>query len=340
MCSTYTLTTAENLLGGGIQIGTELGESSDLTVLGQEELQGTSDLLHGLDLGGGTDTRDGKTDVDGRADTLVEELSLEEDLAVGDGNDVGGNVGRHITTLGLNDGEGSHGTATVGLVELGGTLEKTRVEVEDITGVSLTTGGTTEQKRHLTVGNGLLGQIVVDDQGVAAVVTEPLTNGSASEGGNVLQGSGLRSSGGNDNGVLQGVVLLKGLDELSDGGSLLTNGDVDTVQLLVLVGGGVPSLLVEDGVQGDGSLASLAITNDQLTLTTADGHHGVDGLETGLHGLVDGLARENARSLELGTGLGLGGNGALAIDGVAESIDDTTEQLGADRDIDLECPSQ
>jgi hypothetical protein len=175
---------------------------------------------------------------------------------------------------------------------------------------------------------------------VAAVVTEPLTDGSASEGSNVLQGSGLGSSGGNDNGVLQGVVLLESLDELSDGGSLLTNGDVDTVQLLLLVGGGVPSLLVKDGVQGDGSLTSLTITNDQLTLTTADGHHGVDGLETGLHGLVDGLARENARSLELGTGLGLGGDGALAIDGVTEGIDDATEQLGADRDIDLEYPSQ
>jgi hypothetical protein len=70
------------LLSGGIQIGTELGESGDLTVLGQEELQGTSDLLHGLDLGSGTDTGDGETDVDGGANTLVEQLSLEEDLSV------------------------------------------------------------------------------------------------------------------------------------------------------------------------------------------------------------------------------------------------------------------
>lgn len=172
---TYTLTTGQGLLGSSIKIGTELGESSNLTVLGQEKLQGTSDLLHGLELGGGTDTRDGKTDVDGRSDTLVEQLRLQEDLAVGNGNDVGGNVGRHVTTLGLNDGQGSHGTATVLVVELGGTLQQTGVQVENVTGVSLTSGGTTEQQRHLTVGNSLLGEIVVDDERVLSIVPEPLT---------------------------------------------------------------------------------------------------------------------------------------------------------------------
>ena len=38
------------------------------------------------------------------------------------------------------------------------------MEIEDITGVSLTTGGTTEQERHLTVSNCLLGQVIVDDE--------------------------------------------------------------------------------------------------------------------------------------------------------------------------------
>jgi hypothetical protein len=135
-------------------------------------------LLHGLELGGGADTRDGQTDVDGRADTLVEELRLQEDLAVGDGNDVGGNVCRHITTLGLNDGQGSHGATAVLVAHLGGTLEQTRVEVEDVTGVSLTSGGTTEQQRHLAVGDGLLGQIVENDQGVLSIVSEPFTDRS------------------------------------------------------------------------------------------------------------------------------------------------------------------
>jgi hypothetical protein len=156
-----------------------------------------------------------------------------------------------------------------------------------------------------------------------------------SERSDVLEGSGLRSSGGNDNGVLESIVLLEGLDELGDSRSLLADGNVDAVELLVLVVGVVPSLLVENGVQSDGSLASLTITNDQLTLTTADRNHGVDRLETSLHGLVDGLARQNAGSLELSTALLLSINGTLAVNGVTKGIDNTAKHLGADRDIDL-----
>ena len=332
-----TLTTGKSLLGGGIKIGTELSEGSDLTVLSKEELQGTSDLLHSLDLGGGTDTGDGQTDVNGGTDTLVEQLRLQEDLTVSDGNDVGGNVSGNVTTLGLNDGEGSEGTSTVGLVHLGGTLKETRVQVENVTGVGLTSRGTTEQQRHLTVGNGLLGQIVVDDNGVAAVVTEPLTHGGTGEGSNVLQRGGLGSGGSNDDGVLHGILLLKGLDELSDGGTLLTDGNVDTVELLLLGAVGVvPTLLVEHGVESDSGLTGLTVTNDQLTLTTADGNHGVDTLHTSLYGLVDGLTGQNTGGLKLSTALVLGVKGTLAINGVTESIDNTAEQLRADGDINLD----
>ena len=52
---------------------------------------------------------------------------------------------------------------------------------------------------------------------------------------------GLGGSGGNDGGVLHGVVLLKGLDELSDGGTLLTDSNVDAVKLLLLIGALVPA---------------------------------------------------------------------------------------------------
>ena len=150
-----------------------------------------------------------------------------------------------------------------------------------------------------------------------------------------MQRCSLRGSGGNDNGVLHGIVLLKSLDELSDGGSLLANSDVDTVQLLLLVAAAVPSLLVKDGVESDGSLSGLTIANDQLTLTTADGNHGIDGLEASLDGLVDRLARQNARSLELSTATLLGVERALAVNGVTKSINNTSKQLRTDGDIDL-----
>lgn len=99
------LSTVELLLGSGVEVGTELGKGGDFTVLSELELHGTSDLLHGLDLGSRADTGDGETDVNGGADTLVEEFSLQEDLTISDGNNVGGDVSGHITSLSLNDGE-------------------------------------------------------------------------------------------------------------------------------------------------------------------------------------------------------------------------------------------
>ena len=127
----YTFTTVESLLSGSIQIGTELGESSDLTVLGQEKLQGTSDLLHSLKLSSGTDTGYRETDVDGRSNTLVEEFGFQEDLSVSNGDNVSWDVSGHITTLGLNDGQSCERSTTVLVAHLGSTLEKTRVEVEN-----------------------------------------------------------------------------------------------------------------------------------------------------------------------------------------------------------------
>ena len=81
---------------------------------------------------------------------------------------ISGNVSRDITTLSLNDRKSSQGSSTEVVVHLGSTLEETRVKVEHVTGVSLATRRTTEKEGHLTVGNGLLGQIVIDDEGVLA----------------------------------------------------------------------------------------------------------------------------------------------------------------------------
>ena len=43
-----TGTTAQQEASGSIEIGTELGERSDFTVLGEVQLEGTSELLHDL----------------------------------------------------------------------------------------------------------------------------------------------------------------------------------------------------------------------------------------------------------------------------------------------------
>jgi hypothetical protein len=85
----------------------------------------------------------------------------------------------------------------------------------------------------LSVGDGLLGKIVVDDEGVFAVVSEEFSNGATTVWGQELKGGGIRSCGGDDDGVFHGVILFEDLDQVGDGGSLLADGDVDAVQLFL-----------------------------------------------------------------------------------------------------------
>ena len=57
-------------------------------------------------------------------------------------------------------------------------------------------------------------------------------------------------------------------------------------------------LLVDDGIDGDGGLAGLPIANDELSLSTTNGHQRVHGLDACLHGLLHRLP-ENTRKRPL-----------------------------------------
>ena len=67
-------------------------------------------------------------------------------------------------------------------------------------------------------------------------------------------------------------MISEDLNDVRDGGSLLANGNVDAVKLLgvlsvrVVEGG----LLVDDGIDGDGSLSSLSVTDNELSLATTN----------------------------------------------------------------------
>ena len=115
----------------------------------------TAYLFHWPSLGSWSHPTDRQPHVDGWPNALVEELGFQEDLAVGDGDDVGGDVGRHVPGLRFDDGQGRQRPPLVGVVHLGGPLQEPGVEVEDVPGVGLTPRGATQQQRHLAVRYGL-----------------------------------------------------------------------------------------------------------------------------------------------------------------------------------------
>src|SRR5580658_2680091 len=158
---------------------------------------------------------------------------------------------------------------------------------------------------------------------MAAGIAEELAHGAARIRGDVLHGSGVRGSGGDDDSVIHGAELLEGLDDLSDGGAFLADGDVDAND--------VAAFLIDDGVEGDGSLSGLAVADEQFALAAANRDHCVDGLDAGLQRLLHGHAVDHAgRDALDGTKPG-GGDGAFAVDRRAEGIDDAANHCIAYR---------
>ena len=140
------LTLGQEITGVLIEIRGELREDGHLTILREIDTEGTGGLLHGLRLCRTTDSGYGQTDIDGRTLTLEEEVALEEDLTIGDGDDVRRDIGRYIAILGLDDRKCGDGTTTELLRETAGTLEESRVQIEDIARIRLTSRCTTEKQ--------------------------------------------------------------------------------------------------------------------------------------------------------------------------------------------------
>ena len=145
------------LAGCIIKIGGELGKGRQFTVLGQCQSNPAAKFLDQIGLRSTAHPRHRNTCVDSRADTGVEEIGLQEDLAVGDRDHVGRNEGRHVSGLGLDHwqrcersrlaldcalGELLH----IMLIDPRGTLKEPRVEIEHVAGVGLPPGRPAQEK--------------------------------------------------------------------------------------------------------------------------------------------------------------------------------------------------
>ena len=305
--------------------------------MGQVEFGGPGNFFDGLGLGGRSNAGDGEADGDGGTDALVEEVGFEEDLAVGDGDHVGRNVGGNVAGLGLDDGEGGHGATTVVFVDAGGTFQQPGVKIEHVARIGFATGGALEEQGNLTVGYSLFRKVIEDDEGVLALVHEPFADRATGVGGEVLIDGGIGGRGADDDGVFHGPGVFEGLDDAGDVGLLLADGDVDAVERLVagelaLFGGFILLGLGNDSVHRDGGLAGGAVADDEFALTAADRDHGIDGHDAGLDGDGDGFTGNDPGGEFFDRILGIGNDRTFAIERFAEGIDNAPEEAFANRD--------
>src|ERR1035438_5152794 len=306
-----------------VEIRAELREGRQRAVLRQVQTHAAGDGFHGLGLRVAAHAADRDAYVDGRADIGVEQIGFEEDLAVGDRNDVGGNVRRNVAGLRLDEGQGGERTAAVFVVQLGGALQQAAMQIENVAGVGFAPGRAAEQQRDFAVRRGVLGEIVVNAQRVLFVVAEILAHGATGEGRQVLHGRGVGGRCRDHDGVFHGATVFERLHHLGHRRALLADGDIDANH--------VAALLINDGVERDGGLAGLAIADDELALAAADRDHAVDGLDAGLHRLFHGLARHHAGGQTFHRIKLVREDGTFAVDGCAKGVDHAADQCLAYR---------
>ena len=161
--------------------------------------------------------------------------------------------------------------------------------------------------------------VFVSRLAVLIVIHKELTNGSACHRGNVLHWSRIGCGSCNNDGLVKNTMAGKRLADVCNCRRLLTDGDIDTNHIGVL--------LVYDCVNCDSGLTGLTVTNDQLTLTTADRNHSVNCQKSSLNWLANRLTLHDARSLELNRATMCSVDSAKSINRLAQWVNNTTKHV-------------
>ena len=153
------------------------------------------------------------------------------------------------------------------------------MQIKDISRISLTPRRTAENQRYLTVGNSLLGQVIVNDQRIPTGIAEILSDGSSCKRSKILQSGRVGSSSGNYDSVVQCSTLLQHVHDIGNSRTFLSHGYINTVNRFACF---VIRFLIQDGIDGNGGLSRLTVADNQFTLSATDRNHGIDRLQTGL----------------------------------------------------------
>ena len=161
-----------------------------------------------------------------------------------------------------------------------------------------------------------------------SAVAEELADGSSCKGSVVLHGGGYSGGGADHHGVVQCAGFSQRLHQGSHGRCFLTDGDIDAIDGVSRC---VVILLVDDGVDGDGSLSGLSVTDDEFALSSSDGNHGVHAFQTGLEGLCDGLSINHARRLAVqGHEIFFSADGFATVERISQRVNDASQHFLAD----------
>ena len=191
----------QRLPGVLVQARAEAGKDFQFFELRIEQAQIAGDGAIGRQLRLAADARDGFADIHGGQDALLKQVGREIDLAVGDGDQVGGNVGRDVLLFGFDDGQRGERAAAQRLAQMRGALQQPRVDVENVAGKAFAAGRTAQQQREFAIGARVQAEVVEHDQRVAALAHEVFAHGHGGVGRDELQPGAAVAAGHHDDRV-------------------------------------------------------------------------------------------------------------------------------------------
>src|SRR5690554_936189 len=103
-----------------------------------------------------------------------------------------------------------------------------------------------------------------------AIIAEIFTHRAAGERRDILHRRRVGRRSSNDDGILQCATLFEDARKLRYSRTLLTDRDIDAIELVFLIARFVDRLLVQDRIENDRRLPGLTVSDDQLALATAD----------------------------------------------------------------------
>ena len=147
---------------------------------------------------------------------------------------------------------------------------------------------------------------------------EIFCHGRARIGRCVLQRRRITGSCRQHNGIGKRSIGFQRLYHTGHSGSLLADGHIDADHAL--------ALLVQYRIQGNGRLAGLPVSDNQLPLAPADGEHGINGQNAGFHRSCHRASVRNGRCLLLHGIKICRLDGALAVQGLSQGVDHSSEK--------------
>src|SRR5690606_32142217 len=157
-------------------------------------------------------------------------------------------------------------------------LKQTRVQIEHVARISFAAWWTTQQQGNLTISPSLLGQVIINNQGILTAIAEVFTHSTTGEGCQELHRCRIRRSRCDHNGVIHSAVFFQLAHNARYRRRFLTDSYINTLN--------ARTFLVDDGIHSDSGFTDLTVTDDQLTLTAADRYHRIDCFQTDLYWLV------------------------------------------------------